>query len=544
MNGLVLKRPANPLVQLCACHFVWNSHVIGHAAMAVPFLLHKYLQHASYWDVLYDYLVFVCFVAAPVELSTGIVKGYVTQRRLNWRHRAVMGVACCHVTFFFTLGTYYVRPHSFTLTVLCTFGFYGYASATYLPANPQGQPPEITGSREWPWLKHMLWDFLWDPILRYMQLSIIFDSVVDDASWVGIPQRKAAPDQDALLRAERYAMDAMSELAPLCRGRNSHRAHPFRQIESKLRTAVDALKKELQNTEPQPDDIHGLEVGEAVILGYHPHGIIPFNAAMMTMCHEFQLPTRCVVAVDAFVHAVLWMRDLGQWLGARECTREAMGRALEANRSVVLVPGGQAEIFTTHSWGPKVVIYRGHKGFVRLALAQRKRLVPVMAFGEWELMELLYWPKTQAITRRLFGFPFPFMPIGRFGLPLPRRPPRGVTTVVGQPLDVEDFLDTSIHPDDPRNIDNAVTNAHAAYFDRLNEIFERYKVQAGYPHHYIEFHDAAQKSSDHPSRGRPSSSGGGVLSGGDKSQTPPPFLLRNASSIDDFRSNGCSKPSS
>ena len=72
----------------------------------------------------------------------------------------------------------------------------------------------------------------------------------------------------------------------------------------------------------------------------------------------------------------------------------------------------QAEIFTTTSYGNEVFLFRGHKGFVRMALRHRARLVPVLSMGEWELMDNVSWPRTQAFTRKLLGFPVPFAPYG------------------------------------------------------------------------------------------------------------------------------------
>mmetsp|Transcript_18202 Transcript_18202/g.55789 ORF Transcript_18202/g.55789 Transcript_18202/m.55789 type:complete len:618 (-) Transcript_18202:148-2001(-) len=539
VNGLFLRRPENPVVQVCACHFVWNAHLIGHFVVAVPFLLRP-----TYADVLKDYGVFMLFVFVPIELSTGVCKGYLSKKKcsLNWRHRAALGVTLCHVTFFFSLGTYLLRPASFHVTLFATLAFYGYASSTYLPSNPQGQPPEITGSREWPWLKGMLWHFLWDPIKRYMRLRVLFDddaSCCDELSSAAAAAAKTTTttttENDAAKKDDEFenrrrrlllaqstasAKKALRELAPLCAALS--RAHPLRRIQKNLGAAVDGLQKEQTDVNSRRHRF-GLELGEAAILGYHPHGIIPFNAALLTTCPEFDPPTRCVVAVDAFVHAIAWMRDLSQWLGARECTREAMRRALDDGRSVVLVPGGQAEIFRTRSWGDRVVVYRGHRGFVRLALKTRTRLVPVFAFGEWELMDnVSCFPRTQAVTRRYLGFPAPFLPYGRFGLPLPRRPPHGVTVVVGRPLDVEAFLLSS--GEDP-NHDRAVAAAHAAYFARLSDLFDRFKATAGYPDHVLEFQDSSPRRS--PSSSSSSSSGAAPALG-------VAFLARNESSVDDL----------
>ena len=181
------------------------------------------------------------------------------------------------------------------------------------------------------------------------------------------------------------------------------------------------------------------------------------------------------------------MRDLGQWLGARECTRECIGKALDDGVSVVLVPGGQAEIFSTRSWGTDVAVYRGHKGFVNLAMRHRARLVPVFSFGEWEIMDNVYLPALQRRTRKWFGFPMPFWPYGLCGLPLPRKPPHGITVVVGRPIELPLAKDGDID-------DDAVRKCHDLYFTALHDLFERHKAAAGYPKHAIRFDDGPARA--------------------------------------------------
>ena len=224
---------------------------------------------------------------------------------------------------------------------------------------------------------------------------------------------------------------------------------------------------------------HALREGEACLVGFHPHGVVPFDAALATL----RWPCgKAVVCTDAFTHVIPWMRDLGQWLGAREVTREAIGLSLRSGASVVLVPGGQAELFATSSYSKQVRIYRGHRGFVRVALQHRARLVPAFSFGEWELMDNVSMEGMQRWTRSWLGFPVPFWPYGRWGLPLPRRPPRGVRVVVGRPVDL---------PVDGAVDEAAVEACHRAYFEALFDLFERHKERAGYGDHELVFFDSA-----------------------------------------------------
>ena len=69
---------------------------------------------------------------------------------------------------------------------------------------------------------------------------------------------------------------------------------------------------------------------------------------------------------DSFTHSVPGIRDGNQMVvGGREVSREVVAKSLEDNEIVMLVPGGQHEIFTSRSFSPKVVISRKHKGFIR-----------------------------------------------------------------------------------------------------------------------------------------------------------------------------------
>ena len=179
---------------------------------------------------------------------------------------------------------------------------------------------------------------------------------------------------------------------------------------------------------------------------------------------------------DFFTHLLPLMRDFSQWLGVREVSKESLNRALGMERSCcTIVPGGQAEIFSTRSWGDKVFLYRGHHGFVRMAYNHRARLVPVLSMGEWELLDNVHLPWIQKPARRLLGFPVPFVPYGSHMLPLPRRPPHGITILVGQPIDCIPSADGKVSEAD-------VQRTHARYFDQLASMFERHKASCGYPH--------------------------------------------------------------
>lgn len=108
-----------------------------------------------------------------------------------------------------------------------------------------------------------------------------------------------------------------------------------------------------------------------------------------------------------------------------------------------------------------------------MAMQHGADLVPCVSIGECALMDNVYFPPTQDVSYRLLGFPIPFIPHGRYYLPIPRRTPHGVTIVVGQPLVVGEAVA------DPSEA--AVGEMHRRYYDQVKEQFDRHKAAAGYP---------------------------------------------------------------
>ena len=75
-------------------------------------------QH-TYCDALYDYTVFVVFIAGPVLICSGILK-VVSMKvgwKWGWRQRAALGVSLGFVSLCVWAGQYFVRvrfPHTFS----------------------------------------------------------------------------------------------------------------------------------------------------------------------------------------------------------------------------------------------------------------------------------------------------------------------------------------------------------------------------------------------------------------------------------------------
>ena len=82
---------------------------------------------------------------------------------------------------------------------------------------------------------------------------------------------------------------------------------------------------------------------------------------VMTHVMILEMP---VAMTDIHVGYMQLVRDLCSWCGLRQVSRRTFVRALEEKGSVMLVPGGQAEL--VHTWRIKCkkeyVVYGKHKG--------------------------------------------------------------------------------------------------------------------------------------------------------------------------------------
>lgn len=220
------------------------------------------------------------------------------------------------------------------------------------------------------------------------------------------------------------------------------------------------------------------------MIGFHPHGIIPYTAALLAVTEDWQSPLHYMV--DAFLHTIPVLKDVVQWMGCLEVSKEGLAKRLDNKACTMLVPGGQAEMLTSKSWDGKLVLHKTHRGFVRMALKHNTALIPALSMGEWHIMDNVYWPKTQAVSRKYLGFPCPLIPYGSF-LVTPRR--SSVTVIIGKPICPQDT--------DSSNISEAqVETIHQQYFDSLEKMFEKYKVECGYEDTTLEVVDL----SDEPGR--------------------------------------------
>lgn len=173
--------------------------------------------------------------------------------------------------------------------------------------------------------------------------------------------------------------------------------------------------------------------GSRVVFGYHPHGLIPAGAAWFHHTPQWRAAypqTRPVTMGASALFMAPILRDVCMWSGARTVSRASVTRALAEGHSIVLCPGGQAEL-VEHEEGDATVLCTHHKGFIKMAIEAGASVCPVFVFGEAQAQRnLLPWKSLQRWTVRKFGFPVPFVPTGYLGIsPLPQ--PIPLTFVTG-----------------------------------------------------------------------------------------------------------------
>uniref|UniRef100_A0A8C5V8R2 Acyltransferase n=1 Tax=Microcebus murinus TaxID=30608 RepID=A0A8C5V8R2_MICMU len=236
---------------------------------------------------------------------------------------------------------------------------------------------------------------------------------------------------------------------------------------------------------------HDLSPNQNYIIASHPHGLysygvfINFATEATGFAKIFPSITPSLGTLEGF----FWMpilREFLMCLGARPVSESSLKYILTqkgSGNAMIIVVGGAAEVLLTRP-GETVLFLRQRKGFVKLALMTGSHIVPCYSFGENDLHQFVSFPQDtwmnyfqetfQNTCKRFLGTSFrgccgQGITRGSWGfLPL-RRP---ITTVVGEPLPIP-----KIENPDKKTVDKY----HALYISALHKLFERYKVECGFP---------------------------------------------------------------
>ncbi|CAL8469789.1 g9331 [Coccomyxa elongata] len=240
------------------------------------------------------------------------------------------------------------------------------------------------------------------------------------------------------------------------------------------RNLQPALNAWMGSVEVVYDGIVPLDPCKKYVFGYAPHGLFPIGGPYLPLLPGFRKlfpgihPTPLVASVLFFTPII---RDFVSWCGVRQVSKRTFIRALRETNSVILVPGGQAELIHTGRLfsNKEFVIYPKHKGFVRLAAQQGASLVPVLAFGELDtLRNFVDLPTVQAWTYKKLGFPVPYLVVGRWGVtPFPSKTP--LKFVVGTPIDPPEVAL------DGEERQEQVALMHKQFYDSIERLYHKYQ---------------------------------------------------------------------
>lgn len=134
------------------------------------------------------------------------------------------------------------------------------------------------------------------------------------------------------------------------------------------------------------EGLHRLPQGRALLVGVHSGGVLPVDALALGAAYykHFDYDR----SLQFLAHQILWrvapevsrvLEGIGGVLAS-----PANGQALlEAERSVMVYPGGTFEVFRPF-WERNQINWNGHMGYVRLAVRTRTPVVPVPSVGAHE----------------------------------------------------------------------------------------------------------------------------------------------------------------
>jgi 1-acyl-sn-glycerol-3-phosphate acyltransferase len=241
---------------------------------------------------------------------------------------------------------------------------------------------------------------------------------------------------------------------------------PFKLMRSYLDFNFGELPKDLVEAEAKPN-------AQFIIAGF-PHGSGADFRVLLEGCIQDIMPN--IVKNDNFrtlAASVLFQiplfRDLALWTGCIDANRKTATKALDRGRSLLVLPGGEAEQLLT-TYGKEQVYLSSRKGFVKLAMRKNISVVPMYVFGSNDLFytsSFLMGPRKFLMKK--FGICIPFC----FGLlgslcPLPKR----TTIVFGSPLK---FAIKGTEP-----TDDELDLAHQTFCKELKNLFDSHKDSLGY----------------------------------------------------------------
>jgi 1-acyl-sn-glycerol-3-phosphate acyltransferase len=253
--------------------------------------------------------------------------------------------------------------------------------------------------------------------------------------------------------------------------------------------AADAkANQNTANNTSRKDDGNGNDNGKKnkkqatpqFLFAIFPHGSnVDYRLLMEGMLYETlpHLAPNIRTLAATIIFRLPIVREFALWTGCIDASRAVASKALHAGRSILVLPGGEAEQIRTVHGREKVYLHR-RKGFIKIALRHGVPIVPIYVFGAsdyyhtWFVgygLRLWIMKKLGVCITLAFGL------YGSTLCPLPVE----TTIVFGKPLDF-----TVKEAGAPS--DKEVVDAHQQFCEALRELFDKHKKSLGYGDRQLE----------------------------------------------------------
>ena len=241
-----------------------------------------------------------------------------------------------------------------------------------------------------------------------------------------------------------------------------------------LKTLRKYLRLNIQ--QPVPPELLSLDSkpNAQVMLAVFPHGAYADYRVGMDGILEEAIPNMAdkvrVLAASSMFRLPI-VRELGMWTGCVDASRKVAERQLDKGRSILVLPGGEAEQIKSEH-GKELVYVEKRKGFIKLSLRYNTPVVPVYVFGTNDLYHTskVGFGWRSWLVKNL-GVAIPFT-AGKWGSPL--CPINVKTTIVfGKPIEMK-----CKEPGKPT--DEEVQSKHREFVVALEKLFDDSKKALGY----------------------------------------------------------------
>mmetsp|Transcript_21991 Transcript_21991/g.25426 ORF Transcript_21991/g.25426 Transcript_21991/m.25426 type:complete len:342 (+) Transcript_21991:97-1122(+) len=169
------------------------------------------------------------------------------------------------------------------------------------------------------------------------------------------------------------------------------------------------------------------------------------------------------------------VREVALWTGCIDANRKTAEMALNKGRTLLVLPGGEAEQILT-TYGKEKVYLKKRKGFIKLAMRNQISVVPMYVFGSSDLFytsTFLFGPRHWLMKNMGICIPFCFGLLGSL-CPLPKK----ITVAFGAPMKC------TIKGTEPTS--DKLDCAHQQFCKELKELFDKHKESLGYGNRELE----------------------------------------------------------